>query len=143
MNQFPPFELLIATTNPGKMLEIQRAFSDLPLMLRSLDEFPDIALVEETGTTYEENALLKALNYAEQTRCWALADDSGLEVTGLNGLPGVRSARYGGANASDGERTQKLIRELDGKAFHKRSARFVCCVAFAGWKARDPSCVLG
>jgi non-canonical purine NTP pyrophosphatase (RdgB/HAM1 family) len=141
MIQLPRLELLIATTNPGKILEIQEAFSDLPLIVRSLDDFPQISPVEEVGTTYEENAILKALNYAAQTRLCAIADDSGLEVNALGGLPGVLSARYGGASSSDEERTAKLLAEIADKGSLERGARFVCCMAFAGWKASDISSV--
>lgn len=135
MIQRPSLELLIATTNRGKILEIQGAVSGLPLILRSLDEFPEISTVEEVGTTYEENAILKALSYAEQTRLCAIGDDSGLEVTALGGLPGVFSARFGGTRAADEDRTEKLLGELAGKGLPERGARFVCCIAFAGWKA--------
>jgi XTP/dITP diphosphohydrolase len=137
-----PLELLIATTNPGKILEIQAAFADLPLRVRSLDDFPHISPVEEVGATYEENATLKALKYASQTRLCTIADDSGLEVNALGGLPGVFSARYGGAEASDEERTKKLLGELAEKGSPQRGARFVCCIALAGWKVSGPSSVV-
>lgn len=137
-----PLELLIATTNPGKVLEIQAAFSDLPVRIRSLNDFPHIATVEEVGTTYEENAILKAVTYASQTRLCTIADDSGLAVNALGGQPGVFSARYGGAGASDEERTKKLLGELHEKKPLDRSARFVCCIALAGWKGSGPSSVV-
>lgn len=142
MIQPSPLELLIATTNPGKVLEIQAAFSDLPVRIRFLNDFPQISPVEEVGTTYEENAILKAFNYASQTRLYTIADDSGLEVTALGGLPGVFSARYGGAGASDEERTKKLLAELHEKGALHRGARFVCCIALAGWKSSGPSSVV-
>ena len=143
MIQLPSLEMLIATTNPGKILEIQGAFSDLPLIVRSLHDFPQIFPVEEVETTYEENAILKALNYAAQTHLCALADDSGLEVNAIGGGPGVLSARYGGARASDEERTEKLLAEVAEKGSLERGARFVCCMAFAGWKESDMPNVIG
>ena len=87
------FELLVATRNPGKICEIQEALSVSPLKLRYLDEFPNISPVDEIGETYLENALLKAQGYSRQTGVCALADDSGLEVDALGGLPGILSAR--------------------------------------------------
>lgn len=91
--------------------------------------------VAETGNTYEDNATLKALAYAEQTGICAIADDSGLEVEALDGRPGVLSARFGGADASDENRTQKLLRELLDQPDRERTARFVCCIVFAGWSS--------
>lgn len=92
-------QLLVATGNAGKIEELAALLTDLPLVLRSLKEFPQISEVEETGATFEENAILKAKAYAAQTGITTLADDSGLEVAALNGAPGVFSARYAGENA--------------------------------------------
>ena len=130
-----PLELLIATHNAGKTRELQQALRSLPITLRYLAEFPEIATIDETGQTYEENAILKALGYAEQTGICALGDDSGLEVDALGGKPGVLSARFGGEDASDQDRTKKLLRELESHQDRERSARFVCCMAFAGWQS--------
>lgn len=124
-------EILIATSNAGKISEICEALSSLPLKLRRLDEFPTISAVEEIGQTYEENAMLKACGYVNQTGLWALADDSGLEVDALNGQPGVLSARFGGSDLSDRERTQKLLEQLSDVADSKRTARFVCTMVLA------------
>lgn len=135
-----PFEVLIATSNSGKLREIQESLRGVPLRLRYLDEFQDIFPVEEVGETYEENAILKAVGYSRQAGVCALADDSGLEVDALGGTPGVLSARYGGEDASDQERTEKLLIALTQHAPHERSARFVCSVALAGWfPGEDPS----
>lgn len=131
-----PLELLIASHNVGKIRELQQALRELPITLRYLSEFPEIAIIDETGQTYEENAILKALGYAEQTGICALGDDSGLEVDALGGKPGVLSARFGGENASDQARTLKLLRELLPHGDRERTARFVCCMAFAGWQSR-------
>jgi XTP/dITP diphosphohydrolase len=133
----PSFELLVATGNPGKIREIQESLRDVPVRLRYLREFSNISLVEEVGETYEENAILKALSYSRQAGLCALADDSGLEVDALGGLPGVRSARYGGDGASDQERTEKLLTALAEHPGPERTARFVCCMALAGWPLKD------
>jgi XTP/dITP diphosphohydrolase len=126
-------ELLIATGNLGKLREIGDSLRGLPLTLRHLQEFPEISPVEEVGQTYEENAILKALSYSKHSGVFALADDSGLEVDSLGGAPGVLSARYGGDHASDEERTEKLLIALSRYPEQARTARFVCCMALAGW----------
>jgi XTP/dITP diphosphohydrolase len=128
-------EILVATRNRGKILEIQEALVSLPLKLRYLEEFASVSPVDEVGRTYEDNAVLKALGYSKQTGLFALADDSGLEVEALNGRPGVFSARYGGG-ASDDQRIEQLLTELSFKS-QKRSAHFVCCMALAAWKPDD------
>ncbi|HUS09766.1 MAG TPA: non-canonical purine NTP pyrophosphatase [Pyrinomonadaceae bacterium] len=128
-------ELLIATNNQGKVREVQAALESLPLKLRYLSEFPNVSTVLEAGQTYQENAVLKAVGYARQTGVFALADDSGLEVDALDGRPGVFSARFGGEKASDAERIKLLLSELSEHANMNRSARFVCCMALAGWRS--------
>ena len=129
----PPLEVLIATGNLGKVREIGESLRGLPLTLRYLQEFPDISPVEEVGRTYKENAILKALSYSKYTGVFALADDSGLEVDALGGAPGVLSARYGGDHAFDSERTERLLMALSQYPGQARTARFVCCMALAGW----------
>jgi XTP/dITP diphosphohydrolase len=129
-------ELLVATRNAGKLREVRLLLSDLPVRLLSLNEFPDTTEVEETGETFAENAALKARVYASQTGRWALADDSGLEVEALGGAPGVFSARYAGAGASDAERNARLLAELAQTQETLRRARFVCCIALADADAR-------
>lgn len=110
--------------------------SGLPVRLRNLSEFGPIPPVEETGETFEENASLKATFYGRRTGLLTLADDSGLEVEALGGAPGVRSARYAGAGATDGQRVARLLKELEGKSDAERGARFVCVLALY-----DPSAV--
>lgn len=122
-------ELLIATHNAGKIRELNELLSDLPLRLRRLSEFPQIAEVEETGETFAANAELKARLYSRQTNLWTLADDSGLEVDALDGAPGVLSARYGGANATDAERNARLLAALSRTDDPQRTARFNCAIA--------------
>lgn len=124
-------ELLIATKNLGKVKELEKLLSDYPIILRSLNEFENIAEPEEIGKTFADNAILKAQYYAEKTGITALADDSGLEVEALNGVPGVFSARYAGENATDEERTDKLLFELKNVSENKRQARFVCVMAIS------------
>jgi XTP/dITP diphosphohydrolase len=131
-----PTELLIATRNAGKVREMQPLLDGLPLSLRSLAEFPEIVEVEETGSTFTENASLKARGYAAQASLWTLADDSGIEVEALGGAPGVLSARYGGEGASDAERTARLLAELSRTNDEQRRARFVCVIAIADPAAR-------
>lgn len=124
-------DFLIATSNPGKVEEIENLLADLPFRFRSLRDFPGTSEPEETGVTFTENAVLKARGYALQTGVWALADDSGLEVEALNGAPGVLSARYAGRDADDAARIEKLLGELRGTSDPHRRARFVCAMAIA------------
>lgn len=126
-----PSQLLIATSNAGKRAEIQLLLSDLPVTLFDFRNFPAIEPIAETGTTFVENASLKAIGYATQTGLLTLADDSGLEVDALDGAPGVRSARYAGESASDAERVQALLTALASVPESRRSARFVSAVAIA------------
>lgn len=131
MNRTSRPELLIATGNAGKAAEIRMVLGDLPLDFRMLSDFPDIQPVPESGHTYEENAVLKARAYAQQTGSWALADDSGFEVLALGGAPGVISARYAGEGVSDSDRIAFLLHQLDRVTSDDRRARFVCVAALA------------
>jgi XTP/dITP diphosphohydrolase len=124
-------ELVIATKNVGKIKELEKLLADLPVRLRSLNDFADVIEPEETGMTFSENAILKAHSYAGQTGIPALADDSGLEVEALSGAPGVLSARYAGASATDANRIEKLLREVKETNDANRRARFVCAMAIA------------
>ena len=133
-------ELVVASGNEGKLREFRSLLRELPLALRSLREFPGVALPEE-GDDYERNALAKARGAARQTGLPALADDSGLEVEGLGGAPGPRSARYGGPGLDDAGRVEHLLRALRGRSGDARRARFVCVAALAlpegeAWTAR-------
>ncbi|BAB76787.1 RdgB/HAM1 family non-canonical purine NTP pyrophosphatase [Anabaena sp. FACHB-709] len=115
--------LIVATSNAGKLREMQAylANTDWELTLK-----PTELEVEETGDTFASNACLKASEVAKATGNWAIADDSGLQVDALNGLPGVYSARYG---KTDGERISRLLKELGSEV--NRQAQFVCVVAIA------------
>ena len=120
-------ELIIASNNQGKIKEYKDIFEPLGFVVYSQGE-KDISLeVEETGTTFEENALLKAQAIYDLTRCSVISDDSGLEVEALNGEPGIYSARYKGLS-TEHERRMAVIDGL--KDADDRSARFVCCICF-------------
>jgi XTP/dITP diphosphohydrolase len=122
-------ELLIATRNPGKLVEFQAIFAGMPYQLRSLDDVGITAEIEETGETFEANARLKADGYAALSGLPTLADDSGLEVAALNGAPGVYSARYGGVKGA--AQLTYLLEQLRDVPWHARVARFVCVIALA------------
>jgi len=124
-------DILIGTGNRGKVTEIKRALSGLPLNLHLITDFPTITSPDESGDTYAANAIIKAQSYAQQTGLWTLADDSGLEVASLDGMPGVRSARFGGEGLSDANRTNLLLSELSTVDDSQRSARFVCSMVIA------------
>lgn len=122
-------ELLLATKNKGKVPELALLLAGLPLRLHTLAEFPRVTTPEETGTTFAENAELKARFYASHTGLLTLADDSGLEADALGGAPGVHSARYAGPDATDEERIAQLLTEMRASGDSTRRARFVCAVA--------------
>lgn len=126
-------KLLVATNNPGKIREYEELLTDLPETLEIT--FPareELTLeVEESGETFEENACIKALAYAQASGLLSLADDSGLEVEALGGAPGVHSARYAGPDATDTDRYRKLLDALSGIPAGQRKARFYCVVALA------------
>jgi len=124
-------ELLIGTANQGKVTEIKRVLKDLPLKLHVITDFPTILQPDECGETYAENAIIKAQSYARQTGLLTLADDSGLEVASLDGLLGVKSARFGGDGLSDADRTDLLLSKLLTATDDDRSARFICAMAIA------------
>jgi len=124
-------KLLIATRNQGKLREYRALLADLELELIGLDEAGITLQVEETGTTFEENATLKARAYARASGLLTLADDSGLEVDALGGEPGIYSARYDGQGGSDSDRCWLLLQRLKGVPDGERGARFRCVIAIA------------
>jgi XTP/dITP diphosphohydrolase len=132
-------KLLVATRNPGKAREYQEILAEcrcssgagLPLDVTYLDMEGITLEVEETGASFAENAVQKALAYADASGMWTWADDSGLEVDALNGGPGIYSARYAGPGASDADRRRKLLNVLAGLPWKERTARFRCVVALA------------
>jgi XTP/dITP diphosphohydrolase len=121
--------LVIATTNPGKLAEVQSYLSALPLRLLSLQDLGSYPEVEEDGRTFEENAEKKARVMARASGLMTLADDSGLEVDALGGAPGIYSARYAGQEADDERNNQKLLAALEATPEAQRTARFVCALA--------------
>ena len=123
--------LLLGTRNPGKLREITSILHDCGWSFSSLREFANVDTAEENADTYAENAIAKARFYAMATGMCALADDSGLEVEALGGAPGVLSARYAGENASDADRRELLLMELERIGDRDRRARFVSVVAIA------------
>lgn len=122
-------QLFLATNNQGKVAEYRAFLETLPLDLVTPSQAGIMSVPEETGATFEENALLKARYYAQRSGLLTLADDSGLEVDALNGGPGVYSARYGGPGISDSDRVGKLLKALEGVPWQRRTARFRCVVA--------------
>ena len=123
--------LLLATSNLHKLEEFRAIFSDLPLRLLSLSDLQLAIDVEETGTTYAENAELKAHAYAQVSNILTLADDSGLEIDALGGAPGVHSARYLDRETSYEERFRVILEQLKGLPLVQRRARFRCVIALA------------
>jgi len=121
--------LVIATGNPGKVLEIEDLLNGFPIQIKSLSDFGPIPEVEEDGETFEENAYKKASFTAKILGIPALADDSGLMVDALVGEPGVRSARYAGSNATDQQRVAKLLNAMQGQT--NRNAAFECVISIA------------
>ena len=121
--------LVLASSNPGKVREINQMLADLDLSVVPQSDFK-VMDAEETGLTFVENALLKARNATRHTGLPAIADDSGIEVDYLNGAPGIYSARYSGKDASDQQNLQKLLDDLVGVAEAERSARFQCLMVY-------------
>lgn len=124
-------QLLLASTNPGKINEMRAILQSLPLELLTPADIQLSLEVAETGDTYRENATLKAQAFAQASGMISLADDSGLEVAALNGAPGIHSARYAPQpNATDADRRARLISELQNQP-RPWEARFYCLVAIA------------
>ena len=121
-------KLFIASKNKGKINEIKSVLSGLGIEFFSLLDTPDIPDIEETGTTFEENASIKAQSVFDIVKIPVLADDSGLAVEYLNGSPGIYSARYAGENASDFDNCSKLLSELENAAYDERKASFICVI---------------
>lgn len=124
-------EIIIATKNKGKTKEFQQMFATRGYQVFTLLDFPELADVEETGTTFEENAILKAEAISEQLGKIVIADDSGLVVDALEGRPGVYSARYAGEAKNDEANNDKVLAELEDVPDEQRTARFYCALAIA------------
>ena len=123
-------KIILASNNKHKLEEIRKITAPLGYEVISQSEAGCNFDVEETGTTFEENAVLKAKAVYEKMKMPVISDDSGLEVDYLNGAPGVYSHRYAGENATDADRCSKLLSEVSGVEKEKRTARFVCVICF-------------
>src|SRR5262245_34370324 len=123
--------LVVATTNRGKLREIEMLLEGIPFSLVTLADWPDLAAPEETGRTFAENARLKAVYYARHTGHLTVAEDSGLEIDALDGAPGVESARFGGAGSSYPEKFILIYDALRAQKAVTSAARFVCALALA------------
>ncbi len=127
-----PFELVIASTNMHKIREFRAMLKPNPRFdILSLCDFPQYVPPEETGTTFEENAALKAEHAAKTLGRWVIADDSGLVVPALSGAPGVYSARYAGKDATDADNRKKLLEQMQHLLDDDRSAYYECCIVLA------------
>jgi XTP/dITP diphosphohydrolase len=129
--------LVVASANPGKLREFKSLLEGLPFELTSLAEL-NLPSPEETGSSFLENATLKARHAAHLSGFTAVADDSGLEVDALGGAPGLHSARYAGAGADDAANNAKLLQELRGVPMERRRARYRCALVFVS-TAVDPA----
>ncbi|PFA61876.1 non-canonical purine NTP pyrophosphatase [Bacillus sp. AFS015802] len=134
--------VIIATKNRGKAKEFQHMFAPYGYEVQTLLDLPHIEDVEETGETFEENAILKAETVADILGALVIADDSGLAIDALEGRPGVYSARYAGEEKSDEANMEKVLRELQSVEDSDRTARFYCVLAIAG-PGRETKTVTG
>jgi len=124
-------QLVLATQNKDKIREIRKLLADLPVEIKTCDDFDSFPDIEETGETLEENAVLKARGIAKYTGLPALADDSGLEVAFLNGSPGVYSSRFAGPGCTYDDNNRKLLQEMKNASDDQRGARFRTVIAIA------------
>lgn len=124
-------QIVVATKNKGKVKDFEAIFAPLGYEVKSMFDVAADLDIEETGTTFEENAILKAEGLAQALNTIVIADDSGLAVDALNGEPGVYSARYAGDH-DDAANIVKVLENLQGVPTPQRTARFVCCIAIAG-----------
>ena len=129
--------MIVATQNRGKVREIRKALRRLGFQILALDDFGNVPGIKEDGRSFSENALQKARFYSTLLGELTLSDDSGLEVDALNGLPGIYSARYGGAGATDRVNNEKLLKELEGVPLSKRGARFRCAIAVVSPQGKE------
>jgi XTP/dITP diphosphohydrolase len=133
-------DLLLATFNPGKIREYLVLLRGIPFRITTLADHGIQDVVAESGSSYEQNARLKAVTYAKLSRTATLADDSGLEVDALGGAPGVRSARYAGEAATDADKVDLVLAKLKGIPQEKRRARFKCVIVIATPEGRTNVC---
>ena len=125
------FSLTLGTHNAKKRRELETLLAPYPIELRSLADIPEAIEVDETGTTFEENAILKAQQQAMHLNCWVLGEDSGLSVEALDGAPGVYSARFSGPEATDETNNALLLERLKDVPAEKRTAWYTCHMALS------------
>lgn len=130
-------DIVLATKNKGKVKEIKKYFSDLSINFISLHELNFNEEIVENGKTFCENALIKARFITNKYNKTTIADDSGLVVDYLNGAPGIYSARYSGENATDKQNIDKLLNQLEGVEYSKRTAKFICSIALVFPEGND------
>ena len=130
----------VATNNQKKLKEIQRILDSFGITAKTLKELDINIEIEENGTTFEENAVIKAKAIAEICNLPTISDDSGLEVDALNGAPGVYTARFAGEHATDDENIDKLLAEMEGVEKEKRTARYVSAVCLYMPDGRNTVC---
>lgn len=136
-------EIVIASNNVHKIREFREMLKPIKALdVLSLLNFPDYRAPPEDGATFQDNAIRKAEHAAQVLQKWVLADDSGLVVPALNGIPGVNSRRFAGEDATDAENRQKLLKEMGQLAGLQRAAYFECCLAIAA-PAGIKKCVTG
>ena len=126
-----PVRIDVATSNPGKLREYGELVAGEPIQIESVPGIANVPAFEENAKTFAENSAGKALYYSRFSDDLVVADDSGLVVPALGGAPGVLSARYAGANATDADRVKKVLEEMRGKKGSDRRARFVCVLTLA------------
>jgi XTP/dITP diphosphohydrolase len=131
-----PLKIVLATRNEDKVREIHQILGDLPVKFLSLRDFPQVESAEEDGSTFEENAIKKAMHVWKETGLASLADDSGLVVDALGGRPGVMSARFAGEGATYESNNAKLLRLITDVPPEKRKATFVCVAVFVTAKGK-------
>jgi XTP/dITP diphosphohydrolase len=140
----PPLSILLATTNRGKLAELTALLADLPVELLALSAvLPDMPPTIENGTTFEDNALIKARTAADAAMMVTIAEDAGLEVDALGGRPGVRSARFAKEGATDSENNAALLAQLAEVDDDQRTARFRCVMVLLDpWNESEPEVVV-
>ena len=123
-------KIVVATKNAGKLREIKHILKEFNWEIKSLKDFPEIGEIEETGFSFYENSLIKAQTVHDITKLPTLADDSGLCVEFLDGMPGIFSARFSGEECDDLKNNEKLLKLMEGLPFEERKAYFKCAMVF-------------
>ena len=134
-------EIVLASSNPGKLHEIQQILADCPIRIRAQNEF-NLPVILETGLTFIENAILKARHASQHTNLPAVADDSGIVIDALHGEPGIYSARYAGERATDQDNVDKVLAKMQQVPPENRQAHFYCAMVYL-CHANDPIPIIG